>query len=64
MTNLKVYPKNSTGEDSIDKKIVEGETEKVTTAANIGDTVNYKVTYSVPVTENGLESFSYNRYNE
>lgn len=56
VTNLKVYPKNSTGEDSIDKKIVEGETEKVTTAANIGDTVNYKVAYSVPVTENGLES--------
>lgn len=56
VTNLNVYPKNSTGEDSIDKKIVEGETEKVTTAANIGDTVNYKVAYSVPVTENGLES--------
>lgn len=56
VTDLRVYPKNSTGEDSIDKKIVEGETEKVTTAANIGDTVNYKVTYSVPVTENGLES--------
>ena len=54
--DLNVYPKNSTGEDSIDKKIVEGETEKLTTAANIGDTVNYKVTYSVPVTENGLES--------
>ena len=54
--DLKVYPKNSTGEESIDKKIVEGETEKLTTAANIGDTVNYKVTYSVPVTENGLES--------
>jgi len=54
--DLKVYPKNSTGEDSIDKKIVEGEKEKLTTAANIGDTVNYKVTYSVPVTENGLES--------
>lgn len=54
--DLKVYPKNSTGEDSIDKKIVEGETEKLTTAANIGDPVNYKVTYSVPVTENGLES--------
>ena len=56
VTDLKVYPKNSTGEDSIDKKIVEGEKEKLTTAANIGDTVNYKVTYSVPVTENGLES--------
>ena len=54
--DLKVYPKNSTGEESIDKKIVEGETEKLTTAANIGDTGNYKVTYSVPVTENGLES--------
>lgn len=35
---------------------MEGEKEKLTTAANIGDTVNYKVTYSVPVTENGLES--------
>lgn len=56
VTDLKVYPKNSTGEDSIDKKIVEGETEKVTTAANIGDTINYKVTYSIPVGENGLES--------
>ena len=56
VTELNVYPKNSTGEDSIDKKIVEGEKEKLTTAANIGDTVNYKVTYSVPVTENGLES--------
>ena len=50
--------------DTIDKKIVEDETEKVTTAANIGDTINYKVTYSVPVTENGLESLVDNRYNE
>lgn len=54
--DLKVYPKNSTGEDTIDKKIVEGTNEKVSTTANIGDTINYKVTYSIPVGENGLKS--------
>ena len=56
VTDLKVYPKNSTGTDSIDKKIVENGIEKDTTVANIGDTINYKVTYSIPVGENGLES--------
>lgn len=56
VTDLKVYPKNSTGTDSIDKKIVENGTEKDTTVANIEDTINYKVTYSIPVGENGLES--------
>lgn len=56
VTDLKVYPKNSTGEDWIDKKIVKNGTEKDTTVANIGDTINYKVTYSIPVGENGLES--------
>lgn len=56
VTDLKVYPKNSTGEDTIDKKIVEDGTDKTTTTANIGDTINYKVTYSIPVGENGLES--------
>lgn len=54
--DLNVYPKNSTGEDKIDKRIVEGTHEKVSTTANIGDTINYKVTYSIPVGENGLES--------
>lgn len=54
--DLKVYPKNSTGEDKIDKKIVEGTNEKVSTTANIGATINYKVTYEIPVGENGLES--------
>ena len=56
VTALKVYPKNSTGEDTIDKKIVEDDAEKASTTANIGDTINYKVTYSIPVGENGLES--------
>ena len=56
VTDLKVYPKNSTGEDTIDKKIVEGTDKKVSTTANIGDKINYKVTYSIPVGENGLES--------
>ena len=56
VTDLKVYPKNSTGEDTIDKKIVENGTDKTTTTANIGDTINYKVTYSIPVGENGLKS--------
>lgn len=56
VTALKVYPKNSTGEDTIDKKIVEDDGEKASTTANIGDTINYKVTYSIPVGKNGLES--------
>lgn len=52
--DLKVYPKNSTGTESIDKNIIENNTKKKTTVANIGDTINYEVTYSVPVPENGL----------
>lgn len=51
---LKVYPKNSTGTESIDKKIIEGNQKKETTVANIGDTINYEVEYSIPVTEQGL----------
>ena len=35
---------------------MENGTDKTTTNANIGDTINYKVTYSIPVGENGLES--------
>ena len=54
--DLKVYPTNSTGEDTIDKKIVENGRDKTTTTANIGESINYKVTYSIPVGENGLES--------
>lgn len=54
VTNLRVYPKNSTGTESIDKNIIENNTKKKTTVANIGDTINYEVTYSVPVPENGL----------
>ena len=56
VTDLKVYPKNSTGTATIEKKIVEDSAEKDTTVANIGDTIKYKVTYSIPVGENGLES--------
>lgn len=54
VTKLRVYPKNSTGTESIDKNIIENNTKKKTTVANIGDTINYEVTYSVPVPENGL----------
>lgn len=52
--DIYAYPKNSTGTATIDKKIVENGTDKATTTANIGDTINYKVTYSIPVGENGL----------
>lgn len=52
--NLKVYPKNATGQETIDKKIVEDGKEVTETQANIGDKINYKVTYSVPVSEYGL----------
>lgn len=54
VTELRVYPKNSTGTESIDKKIIEGNQKKETTVANIGDTINYEVDYSIPVTEQGL----------
>lgn len=59
VTDLKVYPKNSTGNENIDKKINKvGETEVngngIKANANIGDIITYKVTYSVPVPENGL----------
>ena len=53
VTELNVYPKNSTGTESIDKNI-EGNQKKKTTVANIGDTINYEVEYSIPVTEQGL----------
>ena len=56
VTDIYAYPKNSTGTATIEKKIVENGTAKTTTNANIGDTINYKVTYSIPVGENGLES--------
>lgn len=52
--DLKVYPKNSTGTESIDKNIIEENQKKKTTVANIGDTINYEVKYSIPVTEQRL----------
>lgn len=56
VTDIYAYPKNSTGTATIDKKIVENGLDKTTTTANIGATINYKVTYNIPVGENGLES--------
>lgn len=55
--DIYAYPKNSTGNEKIDKKINKvGETkvDKIKANANIGDIITYKVTYSVPVPENGL----------
>ena len=57
VTDIYAYPKNSTGNENIDKKINKvGETEVdgIKANANIGDIITYKVTYSVPVPENGL----------
>lgn len=56
VTDIYAYPKNSTGTATIEKKIVESTEEKVRTTANIGDTINYKVTYKIPVGEKGLDS--------
>ena len=50
-------PKNSTGNVDIDKKIDSVGTSAINgkqANANIGDEIIYKVTYSVPVPENGL----------
>lgn len=58
VTDIYAYPKNSTGNVDIDKKIDKvGETsvnDDIKANANIGDIITYKVTYSVPVPENGL----------
>ena len=57
VADLKVYPKNSTGNENIDKEIELVGTTPITgkqANANIGDIITYKVTYSVPVPENGL----------
>lgn len=59
MKDIYAYPKNSTGEAKIDKQITTVETTTVNGGvadASIGDTITYKVTYSVPVGENGLQS--------
>lgn len=59
MTDIYAYPKNSTGEAKIEKQITTVEATEVNGAvadASIGDTITYKVTYSVPVGENGLQS--------
>lgn len=55
--DIYAYPKNSTGKENINKKIdkVEGTSvDDIKANANIGDIITYKVTYSVPVPENGL----------
>ena len=53
------YPKNATGEVDIDKEIslVDGTSQTtgaVVANASVGDVITYKVTYKVPVQENGL----------
>lgn len=55
--DIYAYPKNSTGEENIDKtinKVGEKDVNNIKANANIGDIITYKVTYSVPVPENGL----------
>ena len=57
VTDIYAYPKNSTGNVNIDKEIESVGTTLITgkqANANIGDEITYKVTYSVPVPENGL----------
>lgn len=57
VTDIYAYPKNSTGNVNIDKEIESVGTTPITgkqANANIGDEITYKVTYSVPVPENGL----------
>lgn len=57
VTDIYAYPKNSTGNVNIDKEIESAGTTTINgkqANANIGDEITYKVTYSVPVPENGL----------
>ena len=57
VTDIYAYPKNSTGNVNIDKAINSVGTTAINgkqANANIGDEITYKVTYSVPVPENGL----------
>lgn len=57
VTDIYAYPKNSTGNVDIDKEINSVGTTTISgkqANANIGDEITYKVTYSVPVPENGL----------
>ena len=57
VTDIYAYPKNSTGNVNIDKEIESVGTTTIKgkqANANIGDEITYKVTYSVPVPENGL----------
>ena len=57
VTDIYAYPKNSTGNVHIDKEINSVGTTPINgkqANANIGDEITYKVTYSVPVPENGL----------
>lgn len=59
VTDIYAYPKNSTGTVDINKKIasVNSTTVNDTKAnANIGDVINYEVSFSVPVPEKGLEA--------
>ena len=55
--DIYAYPKNSTGTVDINKKITSVNSTTVNDIkanANIGDVINYEVSFSVPVPENGL----------
>ena len=57
VTDIYAYPKNSTGNVNIDKEIESVGTTTINgkqSNANIVDEITYKVSYSVPVPENGL----------
>ena len=57
VTDIYAYPKNSTGTVDINKKIASVNSTAVNHTkanANIGDVINYEVSFSVPVPENGL----------
>lgn len=57
VTDIYAYPKNSTGTVDINKKIASVNSTAVNDTkanANIGDVINYEVSFSVPVPENGL----------
>lgn len=59
VTDIYAYPKNSTGTVDINKKIasVNSTTVNNTKAnANIGDVINYEVSFNVPVPEKGLSA--------
>ena len=59
VTDIYAYPKNSTGTVDINKKIASVNSTPVNDTkanANIGDVINYEVSFRVPVPEKGLSA--------